>query len=770
MMRQVSFEAASENRHFAIVSDSRPKEFSPLKRKSASTSYRSELFIYDSSGGNHHRLTTILDALPKRAEAGPAVARSVRPAEVVSRPPSIEQHLSDKLMTSAGSPIFIRPRLKKVVIGEEEELYTNQDSALPFEAVLSDNCTTVIMAPHEYGLSTLGDVLEYSLQDPCRRAVVRSAEALANYAAKLKGDLRLKGEKYHTLILDDVRPSHQKLLNALQQIDEFERIIILTHDTDTGNAFDLSKFGKVQYFRLLPLSREGVRIVAEKVAPLSATSQVPAATTKAYRDLLDLAIPLTPANVVMYLSVVFRDHAFSPLSRLDIIERYLESRLSRASDAYRESFSSTNKIDLISGFVFNIRNEGKVDFSDADWLALCRTYKSERLVHFDHNELLRDLEDSRIVIRSYDGKKLYFCYRIFYVYFLGKHIADRPSIFLSQLSSGEYLSVTGLVEILSGLSKDNMALLTDLTERMERAVEDFYSRHAIRAFDLHKHLKWERSKEEEKRDWELVEASLQDGPLDEQYKDQSERSFIEELRSERQGVTINSDIISANGSIAELMTPLSIAIGNSVDVPGDLKKRAAKAILSAHKISFQLACLWAGEIASNRVTVVEGIGFINLLRHEDGESEDHRTSRILSMTPSVISSYAEKELGSRKLGEIYKALSRDKELSGFSRLLNLWLLIVVKPQDWEAAAANVIESMESKELYLRYARSAIMRNYREGINTGQDLEGLKRLVARIHTRRDIGKDHAGKRDIQKILNSLEKQGAFAAPKEVREGD
>jgi hypothetical protein len=757
-LSDIGFDAASADNHFAIVSESDPSKYSPLRRKGASLLYKSGLIVYDSSNG-HSKLELLIDYLLDSMPTPAQETTSKTPTPLESKK-TIQQHLSDKLLNSQNNPLYVEPIFRKRAPGTEEDILALDEELVTLADIVAKEVSTIITAPHEYGLSTAGDVIEFELLKRDISVLVRSADGLASYEAKLRGDLRTQGASYEVLILDNVRPNHSKLILAIVRLGIFKRIIILAHEENIENHLDLSIFENIEQFRLLPLSRESLSALAAQIAPQSAQGRISLATEKVYRDLLQLAIPMTPANVVMYLSVVFRDYDFSPLSRLQIIERYLDSRLARASDAYSDSFNSTNKIDLVAQFAFSLFRAGASTFTVGQWDEFCIQYKSSKLITFQHSDLIRDLEDSRVIIRQLDNSTFLFSYRIFFAYFIGKHIADRPDELARCIQSGEYLSMAGLIEVITGISKDNSFLLDDVTSRMERAIDSFYEKFPIRDFDIHRKLTWERSQESEHRDWLLVEQSLQEGPVNQALRDTAERDRIDELRSERQGVTINTDILNANGRVSDLLVPIMTAVSNSIDVSGELKTRAYKASLVAHRVAFQIACLWAPKIAENRITIVEGLGFINLKTFDAEDSQLDRAIDILAGLPLDISLAASRYLASRKLGEVFKMLAVRGGLEGFDRLLNFALLIRSRPLDWEKVSANVIEQMGSKELYLRYSRRVLLNEFKTGICTGGELEAIKRLVARIHTRRDIGKNNAGPKSISKAVASLEQSGAF----------
>jgi len=163
---------------------------------------------------------------------------------------------------------------------------------------------------------------------------------------------------------------------------------------------------------------------------------------KVYRDLLDLRIPLTPANVLMYLKVLYREGGYQPLNRVDIVGRYLAEMLGRPSDIHRDSFNIKNKLDVVSAFAHTLYMERHTDFDDRFWANFVHSYQQRTLVEFDGTAFLTELIATKVFVRH--GSLIFFRYTFFFSYFLGRYISQRSDRLSEFMTAEEYLAVEGI--------------------------------------------------------------------------------------------------------------------------------------------------------------------------------------------------------------------------------------------------------------------------------------------------------------------------------------
>lgn len=521
-------------------------------------------------GGN----TSICD------EKLPIFAESIAETQIqVIDNPARKEFERDLLVAPNGRQLYVEPQIYEPYSISIDDIEA-QTRKVTVEEIIKSSRSTIINAPHEYGLTSLGRRLVNDFSCIGVKAQIRDSQNLPVYKAKLEKDPAFtpsNSSPSGVIILDNFRfQDHERLLKEIIGIKRFSRIIILAHSSDglaqiedagIGNDFDV--------FLLSHLQRSDIRTLASDMYNTSDNDLISGAVEKVYNDLLDLCIPLTPANVVMYLSVIFKEGDFIPLSRLQIIDRYVRELLRRPSDPYRDSFNVDNKLDIISLFVQKLYEKKDVTFTKSEWSKFCQEHMESSLVSFDDDSLLSDLSASRVLGRT--STEYFFKYKLFYSFFLGRYVANRPTALKAFLENNDHMQVESLVEVISGLSADNTVLVEDLCTKLEGALDAFDQRYALGDMDPYLSLEWTFSPQEDDATWEAVREQLAAGPAEASEVDKVKRSILSERRTEDQAVVIQ-DFSTMEKNISYNHITLLTAINNAVDIHGELKIRAMKAL------------------------------------------------------------------------------------------------------------------------------------------------------------------------------------------------
>lgn len=403
-----------------------------------------------------------------------------------------------------------------------------------------------------------------------------------------------------------------------------------------------------------------------------------------------------------------------------------------------------------------------------DWNAFCDAYMKRVIVNFDKSALLADLTGSKF-IQNQSGE-YHFKYKLFYSYFLGRHVANRPKELAKFLDNNLHLNVDGLVEVISGLSADNTALVENLTEKLENSIKHFYGHYDLRDFDPVADFEWKLSLEEEQKTWDAVATSLQAGPTSSAELDKLKTSVMAERRTDNQFVIIR-DFNLLERSLLDNKAEVITAISNAVDIEGELKLRAVRAIVEAYTLIYRLGFVFAPAIASRRYFMWNDIAFVNKIAVTSNEDENHlqNVNKIASAIPRAVTEKAADEFGSRKLGEVFKYLLSEETPKDFQLYVLFCLLIRAKPHKWGPTAENVINNIDRRALYLKYMLGGSMSQFHDNVNTNFERGLLKRIVARIHVKRGQGKAAPGEKAVNRMLAKLEDGHTFSQGDPTIEG-
>jgi hypothetical protein len=549
----------TDTRHYALIGKDRGETVSPIQRKMFARKYRVIPIFYEvrcvESGNvvthDHADLLALIKELkgspksnnnqPSSNSNTPATTGGLGLETVVA--PSVEVDFQkDLFVAPGGKTLYAEPRFTS---DDQKGVRTGHVNYVSIPGIVADSASYVISCRPEYGATTIARRLVLDFAGAGKRALLRDAVSLPNYKKKLE-DHFAAVQHDGILILDNFDVvGNERLLKEVMGTKIFSRIILLARqnlfETGSPNLSDqfLTPFKALQ---LMNLSRADIRTITHQFYETSDNDTISAIVEKVYSDLVTLCIPITPANIVMYLTILCKDHDFQPINRVQIVRKYLSELLIGPSDVYRDAFNAKNKMDVISAFVFHQFSSNKTTFTEADWFAFCREHMSATLTKFDERNLLSLLKSNRVLVPV--GHQLYFKYRFFHVFFLGRHIASRPSTLAACMAQNDYLRHDGLVEVLTELASENEPLVLDIAQKLNDAMDDFDQRFIPESFDPFAELDWPSDKDEEEKLWQPLMRELTCGPRNVAEIDQIKSSlFKEQIASDQKVVVRDFDRI-----------------------------------------------------------------------------------------------------------------------------------------------------------------------------------------------------------------------------------
>ena len=769
----------TDNRHFALIGVPAGKQISTLLRRQFIRKYRLTPIFYEiRSDGNgdqdHTDLFILLSMLSAKADTTQSTethsttlvlpAKHLKPKISALKSHDFEK---DLMVSPGGKVLYVEPRLLRPIPISDN---SNQISCEPvgIDFVLNSTSSFVITTRSEYGSTTLCRRIVNDLLTAGVEAVYRDANLLPNYKLKLRQEFNIPTEplslRRDVLVLDGFNESrHERLLKELVGLQHFSRIILILRSTSSvpTTALTDGEFGVVfQPLMLSHLDRTDIRRLAADLFDTTDNEFVSAIVEKVYNDLLSLCIPLTPPNIIMYLTILFKEGDFAPLNRVQIIDRYVQELLRKPSDVYQDTFNAKNKADIIAAFVYSRFIDGHGTFSEMDWLSFCRQHMKDTLLRFDERALLNDLHSCRIFI-AIDGFYL-LKYKALYAYFVGRHVANCPRLLEKLIAGNGYLVIEGLVEVITALSADNSILIFDIVHKIEKLISEFNTRYQFGKADPFAQISWPSHEKEEERLWQPVTKAIAAGPLAAEEVDKLKRSIEAERRTEDQSVVVH-DFDERDRMLGAYYACLLSALTNSDSLAGSEKTRAMRAVLDANHLFYIIGMLLSPMIARHRATFWNGVVFLNNLSFNSKDDAQRRAGIIAAVIPTSLSKTTASIIGSRKLGEVYRALIASYEWEGFEKLLLFTLLLRSKPDGWLNDAQKMLSSAERNSIYMRFMLSIAFAQFREEINTVNERDGLKTIIATIRARRDLHKNRVGARVVSKVREVLERRDYFADP-------
>lgn len=256
------------------------------------------------------------------------------------------------------------------------------------------------------------------------------------------------------------------------------------------------------------------------------------------------------------------------------------------------------------------------------------------------------------------------------------------------------------------------------------------------------------------------------GPRNTSEIDKLKSSFLSETRAFDQQLIVQ-DFTRLEQRLVALHFALVDTLLDSDNLPAETKRRAVVSALRGYLRILQIGLLLSPVLARRKIFHWHGLTFINNIKENNNSDPIKAASIMLALVPAVSGKAAE-QIGSKKLGEVFKLLAREGDLSGFLRLANFSSLIRSKAKDWLSHASDIVAQTDRNTFYLRMMLSTAFAQYRDEVNTTNEREELKKLVAIVKMRRDLKKQRPGERDIQQFLARMEKQNLLDDPKNLRD--
>lgn len=698
---------------------------------------------------------------PLEGEIGGGSMDLAESSEVIA----LQQMINDRLfITPSGEAVHAQPRLMKQ--SQESAVDGAGQSTITLKEIAESSDSLLIESRPEYGGSTLCRMIQLELTKIGKRVVFRSSRDLPNYKRKLESEFKQElgasiGD--FCIILDDFDTDRdEKLLSELKSTNLFSRVILLSVNRRISDAILIASetlpFAPKTLY-LWSLGRSEIRKFAANLLDASDSISISRAIDKVYGDLLALKIPLTPSNVVMYLRVLQREGDFEPLSRVDILSRYLAESLRRPSDTLTDSFNFKNKMDVLSAYAFYLHENSFSEFDERNWLNFCSEYQNRTLSEFDSKSFLSELVETRIV--GFHGRSYYFKYSFYFTFFLGRYLWPRPLHVKNFFSSGDYLTHLSAIDVITGLSSENSEIITTLVDVLEGHLSEFEKKYVRPDFDPLIGAIWPDSNNEDNHLWKPVQEAIANGPASSGEIDNLKTSMTAEAMTSNQRISFEK-FNELEHALFISSYILGDALKNADDVAGDLKVRAWEAIVQTNLTVLQVGTIFSPELAKRKKFNWGGLSFIDFNKASD-EADQTKREVMVSVIISLVHAVSMKnagECGSIKLAPVFRAVAQGGKLKGFSNLVNFECIATARGKDWPDTLSMMIEKTDKNAYYLSEMLNILLRLLRVEVMPGRDRESMKRLVALIQAKRIYSKQAPGSKAVTKMVEHLASQDYF----------
>lgn len=325
----------------------------------------------------------------------------------------------------------------------------------------------------------------------------------------------------------------------------------------------------------------------------------------------------------------------------------------------------------------------------------------------------------------------------------------------------EYLKVSGVVDVITGLSSDNSRIIISLTKRLRDLLTDFSEKYIREDFDPLAHAVWPDNDAEEDKLWRPIEAEIASGPRSAKEIDLLKTSLLSEAKTADQEVHF-AKFLELESSLFFTAVLLQDALRNGDDVTGEVKLAALDVILRSHHVALQVGSIFAGVLAQKRYFKWGGVAFLDFNRAVESR-EVNTPEAMLAVIDALINSVsgaAAEEIASHKLAPVFRARERAAGEIGSLEFINFECILKAKGPHWAETLIKMIERTDKNSYFLSSMLRSVMANLRNDIVQSKDRDALKRLVALIHAKRSFNKQAPGSKAVTRMLDHLTKNSHF----------
>lgn len=665
--------------------------------------------------------------------------------------------------TPTGQTLYAEPRIASVSQGQAAE----QGDSVAFVTV-AELCSyaesVVIEVRPEYGGTLLGGRLVDEFSKLGVIALFRDARKLPNYASKLREEIKLTAGGFPGVVIIDNFDIErdERLLRELKGLNAVPRVVLLSMHRGISPSVDID-LAKTSFeprrLYLWTLGRTQIRELASTFFETKDDALVSRLVDKVYQDLLNLCIPLTPSNVVMYLKVLFSEGEFVPVNKVDIYARFLSESLRKPSDSYGGNFNYRNRMDVIASLAGKLFVESKNSFTEREWHRFCADYSDHTLLDFSSSELLEHALSSK-VITEFDGK-YYFRYRFFYVFFLGKCIANNQEILTDFLNTKSYLSIPDVMDVISSFTSNNPLAIESLTTHLSEGIAEFERDVAESGFDPLLGASWPRLENEEEAVWRPIADAIEAGPATTDEVDSLKTSYLAEARTANQNVVLQK-FRQLEFTLFSCRLALQDVLRNVDDVGAENKLKAYEKLLKCELAAFQLGTIFAPELASSRIYrwgVVTFMDFNRAAEEFSPQSAEAIARVVLSLSNAVVHKSAG-EIAFSKLSKVFALFAERRLDFNFLDVLNFSHIITAKGSGWEDSAKSIIDRCDTHSYYLFMLSNIIIRDVKQNILKAGDVKKAKSLLGVIQAKRSLSKMRPKPGEVSNVLAKLERTSFF----------
>lgn len=648
----------------------------------------------------------------------------------------MEMQLQHALEAFKGQPtLFVEPKLSK-----RREFNDDPNELHKLIELPSD---TLVIAPHEFGLTCLG--LHLRLEAFKKRKFWIYVDAERTKARKICSHIDEELLHYNKdraelecIVLDSWDADEIDHITMVKNITaEYQQLplVILAEDSlvldATGSLFKLNRDFKLLH--LQALSRGSMR---QLVASYNATKRIGAedVVLSGLADHLEsINIHRTPLNCYTLLRVLDSSFNEKLLNKSKLLRAILFVLFTDSdSFSYLSDKPEVEECSYVMGcFCKDLVKQGSRSFDAATFTAKLKEICKTNFIVLNVDAMLSVLIENNILIRR--GSEFEFRHRYWIFYFAAEWMCHDEEFRQFLLKDRNYVNYPEIIDFYSGIDGKRTDAMETLLSDLILLIDQVDMKIGIeRSFDPLSPLLWSptdeyiqqaRSQIAERVESSNLPADIKDKHADGHYQstapyDQSIRKFLNDYSV----LSLLHSIKAASG-----------ALRSSPFVEVELKHKVTSAILQGWEEISRVIFWLTPLLASEGRAMHDGFA----LRLSEGFSEniDQRFKEIIISNPSNVVEILGGDLASKKIGPLlYECFqSTDSKLQKHMMAL---FVATVRPTGWFDATLSYINLLHPRSFYLGNIFGCLNAEITFGsLEQGEEAE-LKQLIGAVISKRE----------------------------------
>ena len=632
----------------------------------------------------------------------------------------------------------------------------------------SDFKTTILRAPPQFGLSTLGSYFAKSYweqrkeklpvlidSDGCKndeRAIIRFVKALPEVRAA-------DGLPIGLIILDNFSETDHKKIRQANEISKAfpDATLVILSRSEEINFGENSLIGELDFqFEtkyVWSLQRAQIRTLVTQFLQTNTEFDEDQTVDYIISHFTNLNLHRTAHYTITLLTILQNQGDSGPINRTEMIENFLRIKFLTIQSTPKYSTLPDLKdcLYIMGNFVEKLAETNEYKFEEKFFMRTATECCDQKGLAIEVKVLFDCLVDARILVCR--GKEYSFQF-MYWLYFFMAHQMHRDKAFFNLvMRDARYSRYPEVIEYYSGIDRQDSGLINDLADDLNTENEAFMDRWQFKPeFDPALELSWTPQDDQISEALRLVADEVEHSKLPKEIKDAvADRNFDRALSYNQ---TLKEFIeYSSLALCIQKMRASARALRNSDYAEIEVKKRLFSEVMATMRLEMHLFAIAAPILSKTGRLSFEGMGYFLNKSFDDYDNENDKIIAILRAIPFNMANRYLDDVYSPKMTPILHDYIKNTK-SEQEKALLIWFIVHKKPKNWEKITKEYIYSLKRSSFYLYILANHVLGNHEFGFNTPDNVQELRKLTGLIDIYHHTKAKNPLSRVVEEVANKI----------------